>query len=342
MKMSSANQHLFACTRCNSRHPFEELSSGQQLCRDCRGAFSMVKCTYCRTEFQQESKLSLNTICKKCEQNVKQFGKPSSCEYCNLIAAFIGNKCQRCTNSEKKYGTPLTCDQCKQRCAFDRKDPESRKKVDGKLLCWLCTLSYKRALAKAKQNDTSIRHTSIIMHKSSRSASGSRQKSDRSLHHHSSNSHNLNSSSTNNQSQLNSNGNNSAQIAKKPRLELTKSNGNLPSATKPDASLLDPSNSEHVIVVTQLKDQINTLQKQVKNKESELLDRDKKIADLKAQLSREDRVWREKFNNQNKSHQEKLTQFQQKLVDLQRQNATLSKNKRNVNAITPNDSPLLS
>lgn len=104
------------------------------------------------------------------------------------------------------------------------------------------------------------------------------KRSDRSSHHHhSSNSHNLNSSSTNNQSQLNSNGS-SQQVVKKPRLELTKSsNGNLPSTTKPDTGLLDPSNSEHVIVVTQLRDQINTLQKQVKNKESELLDRDKKV-----------------------------------------------------------------
>lgn len=95
---------LFACTRCNSRHPFEELSSGQQLCRECRGAYPIVKCTYCRTEFQQESKSSLNTICKKCEQNVKLYGKPSACEYCNIIAAFIGNKCQRCTNSENVMG----------------------------------------------------------------------------------------------------------------------------------------------------------------------------------------------------------------------------------------------
>jgi len=342
--MSLASQHLFACTRCNSRHPFEELSSGQQLCRECRNAYSMVKCTYCRTEFQQESKASLNTHCKKCEQNVKQFGKPSACEYCNLIAAFIGSKCQRCTNSEKKYGAPHTCEQCKQRCAFDRKDPESRKKVDGKLLCWLCTLSYRRALAKAKQNDTSIRHTSIIMHKSSsRSASSSRQKSERSHHHHHSNSLNLNVSNTNNTSQLTLNGN-SSNVAKKPRLELTKnSNGTLPSSSssKPD-TLLDPNNSEHVIAVTQLKDQINGLQKQVKNKESELLERDKKIADLKAQLSRDDRVWREKFNNQNKMHQEKMTQMQHKLVDLQKQNASLSKANKRVKDVTPNDSPLLS
>lgn len=76
------------------------------------------------------SKGNTSTICKKCEFNVKQYGKPSACEYCNIIAAFIGNKCQRCTNSEKKYGPPVTCEQCKQKCAFDRKD-EDKKKVDS-------------------------------------------------------------------------------------------------------------------------------------------------------------------------------------------------------------------
>lgn len=72
------------------------------------------------------SKGSPSAICKKCETNVKQFGKPTACEYCNIIAAFIGNKCQRCTNSEKKYGLPVTCEQCKQKCAFDRKDEDKK------------------------------------------------------------------------------------------------------------------------------------------------------------------------------------------------------------------------
>lgn len=76
--------------------------------------------------------MSTSTICTKCENNVKQFGKPSACEYCNIIAAFIGNKCQRCTNSERKYGPPVTCEQCKQKCAFDRKDDD--KKVSRNLI----------------------------------------------------------------------------------------------------------------------------------------------------------------------------------------------------------------
>lgn len=104
------------------------------LFKECRGTFPVVKCTYCRSEFQQSSKGSTSTICKKCEQNVKAYGKPSACEYCNIIAAFIGNKCQRCTNSELKYGPPVTCEQCKQKCAYDkpRDNSEDGKNNDGK------------------------------------------------------------------------------------------------------------------------------------------------------------------------------------------------------------------
>lgn len=41
------------------------------------------------------SKGSTTTICRKCELNVKQYGKPTACEFCNIIAAFVGSKCQR-------------------------------------------------------------------------------------------------------------------------------------------------------------------------------------------------------------------------------------------------------
>lgn len=87
------------------------------------------------------SKLSTSTICNKCENNVKQFGKPSACEYCNIIAAFIGNKCQRCTNSERKYGPPVSCEQCKQKCAFDRKDDDKRVQVGQLLQYYLIVIS---------------------------------------------------------------------------------------------------------------------------------------------------------------------------------------------------------
>ena len=118
----------------------------------------MVKCTYCRSEFQQESKSSTSSICKKCEQNVQKYGKPTSCQYCNIIAAFHHGKCNRCHDSYKRYGPPKTCEQCKQKCAFDKED---KKKLDGKLLCWLCSLSYKRALVRTKQSDPT-RHSRVF------------------------------------------------------------------------------------------------------------------------------------------------------------------------------------
>ena len=90
------------------------------LFQECRGSFPVVKCTYCRSEFQQESKTNTSTICKKCEQNVQRYGKPSSCQYCSIIAAFVSGKCNRCHDSYRRYGPPKTCEQCKQKCAFDK------------------------------------------------------------------------------------------------------------------------------------------------------------------------------------------------------------------------------
>ncbi|XP_043647085.1 protein FAM76B isoform X5 [Drosophila teissieri] len=84
---------LFACSKCFSRHPYEELSSGQQLCKGCRGSTSVGKCTYCRSEFQPATKSQ--SACKKCEHYLGKYGKPSACECCKIVAAFGGSKCMR-------------------------------------------------------------------------------------------------------------------------------------------------------------------------------------------------------------------------------------------------------
>ncbi|KAK0084505.1 hypothetical protein PV326_006246, partial [Microctonus aethiopoides] len=251
--MSSNNSKaLFACSRCFSRHPFEELSPGQQLCKECRGSFPVVKCTYCRSEFQQAIKGNTCTICKKCEQNVKAYGKPSACEYCNTIAAFIGSKCQRCTNSEKRYGPPVTCEQCKQKCAFDRQDED--KKVDGKLLCWLCTLSYKRALAKSKQSDAERRAHLKMAHE--RAAKHKEQK----LKGHSKRPHRVD-------------------VTKLPaQPEPTELNGPTPVKVTRMIGVHDPhdpNSSDHVVAVTQLKEKIALLQRQLSQKDNQLLTKDR-------------------------------------------------------------------
>ncbi|PSN36529.1 Protein FAM76A [Blattella germanica] len=300
---------LFACSRCFSRHPFEELSSGQQLCKECRGAFPVVKCTYCRSEFQQTNKGSPSAICKKCETNVKQFGKPSACEYCNIIAAFIGNKCQRCTNSEKKYGPPVTCEQCKQKCAFDRKDED--KKVDGKLLCWLCTLSYKRALAKTKQSDADRRaHIKLAAQRAAKNKEHGKHKG------HNKRPHRVDVTKLN-QPSSDKDGGEGGPPAKAAR------GGSGAGNNRGDPH--DPNSSDHVVAMTQLKEQIASLQKQLNQKDSQLLSKDKMITELKAKHFTVENELRNKMKNMQKEYETKVETFSIKIKSLQKEVATLSK-----------------
>uniref|UniRef100_A0A8C0V201 Family with sequence similarity 76 member A n=1 Tax=Cyanistes caeruleus TaxID=156563 RepID=A0A8C0V201_CYACU len=225
------------------------------LLQECRIAHPIVKCTYCRTEFQQESKT--NTICKKCAQNVKLYGTPKPCQYCNIIAAFIGNKCQRCTNSEKKYGPPHSCEQCKQQCAFDRKD--DRKKVDGKLLCWLCTLSYKRVLQKTKEQckhlSSSSRASLQEKEQFSRLSSGSHYNSQKTL------------STSSIQNEI---------PKKKAKFDAISANGD---SFSPDLALDSPG-TDHFVIIAQLKEEVATLKKMLHQKDQMILEKEKKVQSL--------------------------------------------------------------
>lgn len=163
---------------------------------------------------------------------------------------------------------------CKQRCAFDRKDPESSKKLDGKLLCWLCTISMKRALAKAKQNDASIRHTNLT-HKS---AAGKQQ------HHPSHRSSSSASKSGRDSSNLllslsGSRESVTSRDVKRPRLD-SKSNGSSKDNSQSESLGLRAAAGDqfNVVAMSQLKEQVASLQKQVQKKDQELLDKDKKVS----------------------------------------------------------------
>nr|CAH7764421.1 unnamed protein product [Callosobruchus chinensis] len=300
---------LFACSRCFARYPFEDLSAGQQLCKECRGSFPVVKCTYCRSEFQQTSKGSTSTICKKCEQNVKAYGKPTACEYCNIIAAFIGNRCQRCTNSEIKYGPPVNCEQCKQKCAFDRHDDD--KKVDGKLLCWLCTLSFKRALAKTKQGDADRRaHMKISqMHKNKKEGKP-RSHSKRP---------------------------NRPDVTKIPQAEEPPNkvarNNSAPVIVRGE---LDPHSSDHVVAMTNLKEQIASLNKQVNQKNQDLLNKDKMITELKATNFTTENELRQKLKSQQKEHEDKVDGMNKRIQGLLKEIASLSKTAKKSKGATAN------
>lgn len=219
---------------------------------------------------------------------------------------------------------------CKQRCAFDRKDSESRKKLGNKLLCWLCTISMKRALAKAKQNDASIKHTSI----SSLQPSSSQDKN----HHGRSGSKHHSRDPTN--LLLNLGSNNNRDSAKRQRLD-SKSDGKDFTSLQSDALGIRNSSSDHfnVVAMTQLKEQVLNLQKQIQKKDQELLEKDKKIAELSAVMKREEREFREKILSEQKKQLEKSESYQQKISQLQKQNATLAKLAKKSNSSKPQESP---
>ncbi|XP_044079637.1 protein FAM76B isoform X2 [Dicentrarchus labrax] len=305
-----ATSALYACTKCNQRYPFEELSQGQQLCKECRIAHPIVKCTYCRSEFQQESKT--NTICKKCAQNVKQFGTPKPCQYCNIIAAFIGTKCQRCTNSEKKYGPPQTCEQCKQQCAFDRKE-EGRRKVDGKLLCWLCTLSYRRVLQKTKEQRKGFGSSNSSSLNEKDHHSRPHHHHHHHQHRHSSSHHNHKSSSIQKETPK-----------KKPKLEMKPSNGDSSSITQS----MDSGGTDNFILISQLKEEVMSLKRLLQQRDQTILEKDRKLTELKADFQYQESNMRVKMNQMEKSHKESMEQQQAKNRELMKQVAALSKGKK--------------
>lgn len=159
---------------------------------------------------------------------------------------------RRCMSSMSKYGPPVKCEICQQTCAFNRSD----LRIDGKLHCWLCKLSYKRALAKAKKSDIdkhrdrAKKRPNDESHKSSGSSlkigGGNR------------NSNNLGSSR-----------------------ELGKSSDLPDKISKTSNSVIAPShNTDHVVALTQLREQIATLQKKLQQKDNQLLQKDKEVSEF--------------------------------------------------------------
>jgi FAM76 protein len=155
-------------------------------------------------------------------------------------------------SSMSKYGPPVKCEICQQTCAFNRSD----LRIDGKLHCWLCKLSYKRALAKAKKSD-------IDKHRAKKRSADldNALKTNSSLKMGNQGSSNRNNNNSNNSNQL------------------SKSGSDLPEkVSKTSNSIIPHTNSDQVVLVTQLREQIATLQKKLQQKDNQLLQKDKEVS----------------------------------------------------------------
>lgn len=134
--------------------------------------------------------------------------------------------------------------------------------MDGKLLCWLCTLSYKRALAKARQVETDRR--------AGRKRTHSNDKPQQ-VKENSSNGSGLKPISS---SRGNGASGNDLLGKLHPLPELPPEKvGRMGNS----GGIMDPNSSDHVIAMTQLKETIASLQRKLTMKDKELLEKDKMV-----------------------------------------------------------------
>ncbi|KAH8740269.1 hypothetical protein FG386_001544 [Cryptosporidium ryanae] len=124
---------------------------------------SKKECVYCKIEFLQyrilkkATKVFGKVMCIECCRNYCKYNTdPIRCHFCDCWSAWSSNfLCDRCTSSRETYGEPLPCDMCRRTCAFD-KGEESKKKVDGRLFCFHCTIKYKKLRYEEVKKTNSI------------------------------------------------------------------------------------------------------------------------------------------------------------------------------------------
>lgn len=92
---------------------------------------------------------------------------------------------------------------------------------------------------------------------------------------------------------------------------------------------VDPNSSDHVIAMTQLKEQIASLQKRLTQKDRELLGKDKHITELKSKNFTSENELRVKMKDTEKFYDSKVDVLNKKVAQLLKEVAQLSKgNKR--------------
>ncbi|CAL2028975.1 hypothetical protein CAEBREN_00685 [Caenorhabditis brenneri] len=266
----------------------------------------LKKCFNCRMFLTEE--VINSSQCLKCQKNEAKYGKPGTCEYCKLNAAFHDQKCVWCSHAERKFGTPFTCANCQLRCAFPRRDCD---KVEGAaLLCRLCILQARH------NNQTELAGVPVPPEKPEKSgegASSEHRDRDRSKRHQSSSQrpkgkdgkdHHRRDDKRHRESghrsgqkrrhpdEANNNSNNGASSSITPPLMLNNENG---SGFPPFG---ERDHGDNIVKQQKMEDEIRRLKTLVQEKDAAIFDKDKQISTLKA----------EQFNLE-KKHRERVQQL---------------------------------
>uniref|UniRef100_A0A8R1HLH6 Protein FAM76B n=1 Tax=Caenorhabditis japonica TaxID=281687 RepID=A0A8R1HLH6_CAEJA len=271
---------------------------------------TLLKCFNCRILLPKDGPNA--TQCVKCQKNEAKYGKPGTCQYCQLNAAFHDQKCVWCSHAERKFGNPFECAQCHLRCAFPRHE---REKTDStSFLCRLCILTARQSgltvMAgvqvppekpdKPAEPSTEQRERDRHRHHSS---------THRSSHHHNHNSHHSSSRDRHDRKRhhdeekktTSGNGNQNATSSALPAAPLLPTNENGQGALPPFEN-----NSVDMVKQQKMEDEIGRLKRLIQEKDSLIFDKDKQISNLKADQYNMEKKHRERVQQLIKEKEESI------------------------------------
>lgn len=163
--------------------------------------------------------------------------------------------------------------------------------IDGKLLCWLCTSSYKRALAKARQVDRITK----------KRPNNDKQKNE-----------------------MNMKKPQRPDISKQLLPDIPEKVARIAN----HGIIIDTNSSDHVIAMTELKEKIASLQKKVVQKDRDLLDKDKLITELKARNFTAENELRTRMKDTESFYETKVDILNKKVASLLREIAALTRSNK--------------
>ncbi|XP_017005455.2 protein FAM76A isoform X2 [Drosophila takahashii] len=184
--------------------------------------------------------------------------------------------------------------------------------VNGKLLCWLCTCAYKRALLKAQQE-------------------GRIPMSKKRPHEKTSSSHRDNAAAkkpSRNELGKSAGGGNSSGVnaVSGAGLDLpdkiSRGNGTI---AAPAAITVDTNSSDHVVAITYLKERIASLEKRLNQKDKELLEKDKQLTELKGKNFEKENDMRNRLKEVERLHDMKVDNLNRKIASVLKELAVLKK-----------------
>ena len=213
----------------------------------------------------------------------------------------------------------------------------------SKLMCWMCLCSYKRALAKTKQQDPA-RHSSVFKkERSHKSEEERRQEKERKREKYMNSKMPKRPDVTKLESSLSTSG---AQDSANHSHHHHSSSSSFHPPPLKAAKREREGDTDHVGEITQLKEKIAALEKQCGMKDRQLITKDQEITQMKAKVFNEERLIREKMKQMAKTHEDKVNELQKKTRELQseisrmrRENKPNQKNKKVDNLFKQSSKP---